>query len=549
MVNLSNIRVAFGERLVFRNGDFLLRPGDRVGLVGPNGAGKTTLFKVICGLEQPDAGTVSMDPGTVIGYFSQEVGEMSGRSALQEVVAGSGRVFDVGREMAELEHRMSDAAGPGLTDAEMDRYGELQMEFQRRNGYDLDNRAEAILGGLGIGKYRFHQPVETFSGGWKMRIALARILLLDPDVLLMDEPTNHLDLESILWLEEWLSTFKGDLVMTSHDREFMTRICSRTVEVAYGAITTYSGDYDFYERERAMRREQLVASQKRQAAMLAKEEEFIARFGARASHAAQVQSRVKTIEKIERIVIPPDPKEMKVRFAPVGRTGEVVVRMDNLAKTWEGVDGARVPVFHGLTGVVKRLDKIALTGVNGAGKSTLLKVITGQTDPTAGTCALGSGVKVGYFSQYSSDILVPSRTVFQEVEERLPLASEGAIKNILGAFQFHGDDTDKKVAVLSGGEKSRVMLACILALPVNFLVLDEPTNHLDIASREVLLEALREFDGTLMIVSHDRYFLRHLTNRVFEIDHGSLNVYEGGYGEYLAHLDRRAGQRQGDLSG
>ena len=536
MLNLSNIRVAFGERVIFRNGDFLLRPGDRVGLVGPNGAGKTTLFKVICGLEQPDEGAVSMDPGTVVGYFSQEVGEMSGRSALQEVVAGAGRVFDIGREMAELEHRMSDADGPGLTDVEMDRYGELQMEFQRRNGYDLESRAQAILGGLGIGKDRFPQPVESFSGGWKMRIALARILLLDPDVLLMDEPTNHLDLESILWLEEWLSAFKGDLLMTSHDREFMTRVCSRTVEVAYGAITTYAGDYDFYERERAMRREQLVASQKRQAAMLAKEEEFIARFGARASHAAQVQSRVKTIEKIERIVIPPDPREMKVRFASVGRSGDVVVRMDNLAKTWEGVDGARIPVFHGLTGVVKRLDKVALTGVNGAGKSTLLKVITGQTEPTAGTCTLGSGVKVGYFSQYSSDILVPSRTVFQEVEERLPLASEGAIKNILGAFQFHGDDTDQKVAVLSGGEKSRVMLACILALPVNFLVLDEPTNHLDIASREVLLEALREFDGTLMIVSHDRWFLRHLTNRVFEIDHGSLRIYAGGYGEYLAHL-------------
>jgi ATP-binding cassette subfamily F protein 3 len=533
MVNLANIRVAFGERVIFRNGDFLLRPGDRVGLVGPNGAGKTTLFMVICGIEKPDEGTVSMDPGTVIGYFSQDVGEMSGRSALQEVLAGAGRVFEVGSVMAEFEHRMSDADGPGLTDTEMNRYGELQMEFQWRNGYELENRAEAILTGLGIGKDRFHLPVESFSGGWKMRIALARILLLDPDVLLMDEPTNHLDLESILWLEEWLTSFKGDLVMTSHDREFMTRICSRTVEVDSGAITMYAGDYDFYVRERAMRREQLIASQKRQAAMLAKEEEFIARFGARASHAAQVQSRVKTIEKIERIVIPPDPKEMKVRFAPVGRSGDVVVKMEGLSKTWELPDGGRLPVFHGLTGVVKRRDKIALTGVNGAGKSTLLKVITGQAEASGGACTLGSGVKTGYFSQYSSDILVPSRTVFQEVEERLPKASEGAIKNILGAFQFSGDDVDKKVAVLSGGEKSRVMLACILALPVNFLVLDEPTNHLDIAGREVLLEALREFDGTLMIVSHDRYFLRHLSNRVFEIDHGSLRVYEGGYGEYL----------------
>jgi ATP-binding cassette subfamily F protein 3 len=534
MVNMSNIRVAFGDRVIFDNGDFLLRPGDKVGLVGPNGAGKTTLFKVICGLEEPDAGTVSMDPGTVVGYFSQEVGEMSGRSALDEVLAGAGRVYGISREMAELEHRMSDAQGPGLTDAEMNRYGELQMEFQRRNGYELENRAEAILTGLGIGPDRFREPVESFSGGWKMRIALARILLLDPDVLLMDEPTNHLDLESIVWLEEWLSSFKGDLVMTSHDREFMTRICSRTIEVDSGAITTYPGDYEFYLKERALRREQLVASQKRQAAMLAKEERFISRFGAQASHAAQVQSRVKTIEKIERIVIPPDPKEMKVRFAPVGRSGDIVARMDDLSKTWPRADGSDHPVFHGLTGVVKRKDKIAVTGVNGAGKSTLLKIITGQAEPSGGSCTLGAGVRTGYFSQYSSDILVPGRTIFQEVAERMPKAGEGTIKNVLGAFQFSGDDVDKRVAVLSGGEKSRVMLACILAQPVNFLVLDEPTNHLDIASREVLLEALREFEGTLMLVSHDRWFLRHLSNRVFEIDHGSLRVYEGGYGEYLS---------------
>jgi ATP-binding cassette subfamily F protein 3 len=533
MVNLSHIRVAYGERIIFNNGDFLLRPGDKVGLVGPNGAGKTTLFKVICGIEKPDEGTVSMDPGTVVGYFSQEVGEMSGRSAREEVLAGAGRVFETGREMAALEHRMSDADGPGLTDSEMDGYGALQMEFQRADGYDLENRAEAILTGLGIGKDRFHLPVESFSGGWKMRIALARILLLNPDVLLMDEPTNHLDLESIVWLEEWLASFKGDLVMTSHDREFMTRVCRRTVEVMAGAITTYAGDYDFYVRECAVRREQLIASQKRQAAMLAKEETFISRFRAQAAHAAQVQSRVKTIEKIERIVIPPDPKEMRVRFPPVARSGDIVVRMENLSKAWPLPDGRVQPVFHGLTGVVKRLDKVALTGINGAGKSTLLKIVTGQTEASGGTCTIGAGVKIGYFSQYSSDILIPKRTVYQEVEERLPKAGEGAIKNILGAFQFRGDDIDKRVAVLSGGEKSRVMLACILALPVNFLVLDEPTNHLDIASREVLLDALKEFGGTLMIVSHDRYFLRHLTNRVFEIDHGALKVYEGGYGEYF----------------
>ena len=314
MVNLSNIRVAYGERVIFNNGDFLLRPGDKVGLVGPNGAGKTTLFKVICGVEKPDEGTVSMDPGTVVGYFSQEVGEMSGRSALEEVLAGAGRIYELGREISVLEHRMSDADGPGLSDAEMSRYGALQMEFQRGNGYDLENRAQAILTGLGIGKDRFHLPVESFSGGWKMRIALARILLLDPDVLLMDEPTNHLDLESIVWLEEWLASYRGDLVMTS--------ICSRTVEVAAGAA------------HRVPEAQGGHAGQGRGV--------FIARFGARASHAAQVQSRVKTIEKIERIAIPPDPKEMKVRFAPVARSGDIVVRMEDLSKAWPLPDGS----FH-----------------------------------------------------------------------------------------------------------------------------------------------------------------------------------------------------------
>jgi ATP-binding cassette subfamily F protein 3 len=538
LINLSGITVAYGGHVVIQNGDFLVRPGDRIGLVGPNGAGKTTLFRILAGEERPDAGTIAIDPGTVIGYFSQDVGEMSGRSALQEVVAGAGNIWQIGLQLAEYERRMADPDGGGLTDAEMDRYGELLSEFLHRDGYDLENRAQTILTGLGIGPDRWDLPVESFSGGWKMRIALARILALNPDVLLMDEPTNHLDVESIVWVEAWLKSFPGDLVMTSHDREFMTRICTRTVEVAAGAITTYSGDYDFYLRERDIRREQLLASARRQQAMLAKEEEFIARFAARASHAAQVQSRVKTIEKIERIEVPPDPRAMKVQFVPCPRSGDQVVVMKDLAKTWPRPDGGLTPVFSGLNGIVGRGDRVVLTGVNGAGKSTLLKVICGQTPPTRGECDVGDSVRIGYFSQYSSDVLRPDRTIFQEVEERLPLAGVGTIKNLLGAFQFSGDDTDKKVCVLSGGEKSRVMLACVLAVPVNFLVLDEPTNHLDIQSREVLLQALREFDGTVMIVSHDRYFLRHLATRVFEIDHGSLTVYEGDYAYYLGKTGR-----------
>jgi len=534
VTKLSNIRLAYGERVIFDRGELLVRPGDRIGLVGPNGAGKTSLFRIIAGLERPDAGEVSMDPGTVVGYFSQEVGEMSGRSALDEVMAGAGRVFELKSELESLEHRM----GEGLAEAEMERYGELQSEFLHRGGYELETRARVILAGLGIAEGRQLEAVENFSGGWKMRIALARILLLDPGLLLMDEPTNHLDLESIIWLEAWLKLFKGDLVMTSHDREFMTRVCSLTVEVANGAISSYSGDYGFYERERAVRREQLLASFKRQEAMLAKEEEFIARFAARASHAAQVQSRVKTIEKIERIVVPADPKAMRVRFESVPRSGDLVVAMEGLGKDWKLADGSSLRVFSGVTGRVARGDKIALTGVNGAGKSTLLKVITGQTQASEGSAALGPSVRCGYFSQYSSDVLRPASTILEELSERLPKAGEGQIKNMLGAFQFSGDDADKRVSVLSGGEKSRVMLALILAEGVNFLVLDEPTNHLDIASREVLLDALRGFEGTVLIVSHDRFFLRALANRVFELDRGSLSVYEGDYGYYLDKSER-----------
>jgi len=533
MVNLSNIKLAYGERTIFRNGTFLVRPNDKIGLVGPNGSGKTSLFRIISGEEHPDEGTVSVESGKSVGYFSQDVGEMKGHSALTEVLKGAGDIFSIGEELTELEQKMCEPMDDEAMDKLMTRYGELQMRYQNGGGYTLENDGQTILNGLGIGGDRWNDPVESFSGGWKMRIALARILLQNPDILLIDEPTNHLDVETIVWLEQWLKEFKGSLVMTSHDREFMTRICNRTIEIASGEITMYSGDYDFYMRERVIRREQLVASKKKQDAMLAKDEEFIARFAARASHAAQVQSRVKKIEKIERVVIPPEPKVMKIRLKELKRSGDIVVSMENLGKKWKLSNGEDLSVFHGITGTIERTDKIALTGVNGAGKSTLLKVISEQTDATEGSCSLGGSVSMGYFSQYSSDLLNPDNTIFEEVAARLPDETMGSIKNLLGAFQFSGDDTDKKIGILSGGEKSRVILACLMAQPLNFLIFDEPTNHLDIASREVLLEALQEYEGTLIIVSHDRYFLKHLVNRVFEIDHGKMNVFEGDYDYYL----------------
>ncbi len=538
MVNLSNIKVAYGNRILFKNSGFLIRPGDKIGLVGPNGSGKTTIFRLIANEESPDEGSVTVDPGIVVGYFSQDVGEMSGHSVLNEVLAGAGRVFEASIEMTKMEHLMSDQkAMSALTDDEMgkfmDHYGEIQSEFQNLGGYELEDNAKAILDGLGIPEERQNQKVETFSGGWKMRIALARILVLNPNVLLIDEPTNHLDIETIIWLEEWLKSFKGAVMMTSHDRDFMTRICNRTIEVAGENIFTYSGDYDFYLQESKIRREQLIAGQRRQQAMLAKEEEFIARFAARASHAAQVQSRVKMLEKVERIIIPPDPKKIKLKLNPITRGGDIVVTLDNLAKEWPLPDGSTHPVFSGISGIIERGNKIALTGINGAGKSTLLKVIAEQTEATAGISTIGASINLGYFSQYSSDMLNLNSSIYEEVAARLPNETIGYIKNLLGSFQFSGDDVEKKISVLSGGEKSRVMIACLLAEPVNFLVLDEPTNHLDIASREVLLEALQDFKGTVIIVSHDRYFLRNVVNRVFEIDHGAMKIFEGDYNYYL----------------
>jgi ATP-binding cassette subfamily F protein 3 len=536
MIHLTNISKHYGQKVLYKEASFQVRPGDKIGLVGPNGAGKTTIFRIITHEEGVDGGDVNVEAKLVIGYFSQDVGDMRGRSALEEVKAGAGKVSDIGVKIAEIEHKLQDSAVNPLSDEEMaailEQYGELQLEFEQRGGYDVDSRAKAILTGLGIGPLDYDRPVETFSGGWKMRIALAKILALNPDVLLMDEPTNHLDLESIVWLEEWMKSFKGSLVMTSHDREFMNRIVTRIVEVANKAITTYSGNYDFYLREREIRRDQLNAAHRKQNDMLAKEEEFIARFAARASHAAQVQSRVKKLEKIERIEIPADEKTMQFNFPTPPRSGNDVVKLEKVAKVYTREDGTPKPVFKGVSGTVSRLDKVAVVGINGAGKSTLLKAIAGHTDATEGSVTVGASVKLGYFSQHSLDVLNSDKTVYDEIYDRIPEATIGYVRNLLGAFLFSGDDIYKKISVLSGGEKSRVVLATLLCNPVNFLILDEPTNHLDIGSREVLMKAIQDFEGTVMIVSHDRHFLKSIANRVFEVDRGEMRIYEGDYQHY-----------------
>jgi ATP-binding cassette subfamily F protein 3 len=535
MIHLTGISKGFGEKTLYRDGNFQIRKGDKIGLVGPNGAGKSTIFRIIAGQEGVDEGSVSIADKCVVGYFSQDIHEMSGRSALEEVMAGSGKVTELSLELKKMERQLENATE--LSDDAMqtllERYGEVQAEFEVRGGYDLEPRAKEVLTGLGILPEDHDRPIEQFSGGWKMRIMLAKILVLNPDVLLADEPTNHLDMESIIWLEQWLVNFKGAVVMTSHDRIFMNRIVNRIVEVANKSITCYTGNYDFYIKERAIRREQLIAAHARQADMLAKEEEFIARFAARASHAAQVQSRVKKLEKIDRIEIPPEDAAMQFEFPKAARGGDEVVKLENLKKVWTTPEGKEKVVFSGASALVRRGDRVAVVGVNGAGKSTLLKVITEQTEATEGRATVGASINVGYFAQSSIDILSPEKTIYDEVHDRIPHSTIGFVRNLLGAFLFSGDDANKPVRVLSGGEKSRVVLATILAHPVNFLVLDEPTNHLDISSREVLLDGLKRFDGTVMLVSHDRFFLSQLATRVFEVDKNEIRVYEGGFDYYL----------------
>jgi ATP-binding cassette subfamily F protein 3 len=534
MIHFNNITRQHGTQVLFRDASFQILPNARTGLVGPNGAGKTTVFRLLTLEEQPDKGEVSKAGQTVIGYFSQEIGEMRGRSALAEVMAASARTVELGEQMREMETAMGEPLAPAALDALLARYGTVVEEFEHRGGYDLEARAQAVLTGLGIGPADYDRPVESFSGGWKMRIGLARILTINPDVLLLDEPTNHLDLESIVWLENWLAAdFKGALLMTCHDRDFMNRLVGRIVEVANQGITTYNGNYDFYLREREIRREQLLASHRRQQEMLAKEEDFIARFAARASHAAQVQSRVKKIEKIERIELPPEQRLVKFDFPETPRSGDDVLCLDKLGKVWPLPAGGEKSLFGGVSGMIRRQEKIAVVGINGAGKSSFLKVLAGLTAPSSGAVTMGASVCPGYFSQHAMEVLDPKLTVFETVQGVLPMANVGALRNLLAAFLFRGDEVDKRVANLSGGEKSRLVLATLLARPINLLILDEPTNHLDIQSRETLLEALRKFAGTVVLVSHDRHFLRALVNRVFEIDHGALRIYEGDYPYYL----------------
>jgi ATP-binding cassette, subfamily F, member 3 len=530
MLTVSNLSKSYGGQVLYSQGSFFIGPGEKVGLVGPNGAGKTSLFRLIMGEEKPDSGTIDHPKSLRICYFSQKVGEMKGRSALEEVIHGNERLGYLRLEIAKIEKLLEEGE---YSDELLEKLGDFQTEFEKLGGYDIEYQAREVLTGLGIGPSEHDRPVESFSGGWKMRIALAKVIAQRPEMVFMDEPTNYLDLESIIWLEGWLKNFKGAVLMTSHDRDFMNGLVKKIIEVNHRSLTVYSGNYDYYEKERDLRREQLIASAQRQDAMLKKEEEFIAKFAARASHAAQVQSRVKKLDKIERIEVISDDEAINFEFPKPPRSGNDVVKLEDVGKVFVNNDGIEKKVLSQVTGIVRRLDRVAVVGVNGAGKSTLLKIINGMIPASFGSSTLGANVQVGYFSQYSMDVLNPEKTIFEEVRDRVKDKSDGYLRNLLAAFLFRGDDVEKKVSVLSGGEKSRLILATILSNPVNLLILDEPTNHLDIKSREVLTKALSEFDGTLLMVSHDRHFLKQLTTQVAEVGQGGVRFYPGPYSEYL----------------
>ncbi len=528
MIRIENISKQNSHRILFIEASAALNRGESVGLVGPNGAGKTTLFRMITGRELPDEGQVSVDKGVTIGYFNQDVGEMEGRSAVAEVMEGAGPVSAVAAELRELEAAMSDPDQADRMDEIIERYGEVQARYEELDGYALEGRAREVLAGLSFSQEMMDGDVGALSGGWKMRVALARILLMRPDVMLLDEPSNHLDLESLIWLEAFLKGYEGALLMTSHDREFMNRIVTKIIEIDAGNLTSYSGDYEFYEQQRAQNEKQQQAQFERQQAMLAKEIKFIERFKARASHASQVQSRVKKLEKIDRVEPPKRRQTVAFEFQPAPRSGEDVAVLKNVHKKY----GSR-SIYEGLDFMVRRRERWCIMGINGAGKSTLLKLVAGAAEPDEGSVNLGASVKLGYFAQHAMDLLDGERTVFQQLEHDFPQAGQGSLRALAGCFGFSGDDVEKKCRVLSGGEKARLVMAIMLFDPPNLLVLDEPTNHLDLDTKEMLIQALSHYEGTMLFVSHDRHFLAALSNRVLELTPEGIHQYTGGYTEYV----------------
>ena len=545
MIAFNNVSKQYGRQILFVEASFQLNSGEKAGLVGPNGAGKTTLFRMIVGEESPDEGDVSVPRRVSIGYFRQDIGEMAGRTVLDEAIAGSGDLGDLHHELKDLEHALADSERADEMESILERFGQVQDAYQQRGGYDLEARAREVLHALGFDDAQVDGDVGALSGGWKMRVGMARVLLGRPDVLLMDEPTNHLDIESILWLERFIRDYPGAVLMTCHDKDFMNRVVDRIVEIDGGEFTSYSGDYDHYVREREIAETNREAAYARQQSMLAKERRFIERFAAHAAKAAQVQSRVKKLEKIEKVELPRRRKVVRFEFRQPPRSGDDVAELRGITKAY----GERV-VYDGLDFRIRRTERWCVMGRNGAGKTTLLKLVAGLLAPDAGSVRLGAGLKVGYFSQQALDLLDPTLSVFEQIQNDFPAEGQGALRNLLGAFQFSGSDVDKPVRVLSGGEKSRLVLARMLFDPPNFVILDEPTNHLDLETKEMLVASLSQFEGTMLFVSHDRTFLKGLSNRVLELRPGdgigmkAQPPFEYG-GSYVEFVERTGNEAAG----
>ncbi len=534
MVELINVTMQYGSQVLFLEASLKLNPGEKVGLVGPNGAGKTTIFRLLMGEERPDEGSVERPRRLSVGYFRQDFADWRDASVLAETMAGAGDVAGLAQSLAALEARLEDVDAPDY-DSVLERYGDVQARFADAGGYDLEARARAVLAGLGFSQSEMEGAIGALSGGWRMRVQLARLLLARPELLLLDEPTNYLDIESIVWLEGWLRDYPGAVLMTCHDRDVMNRVVGRIVEIDGGRLRSYTGDYDAYERARALDAAQREAEYAKQQAMLERDLRFIERFKKQPSKASQVQSRAKKLEKIERIAPPKRLVERTFDFRRPERSGNDVIALKGVTKRY----GGRA-VHDSVDMMVRRGERWAIMGENGAGKTTLLKMMAGALAPDAGEVAIGASVTLGYFAQHQVEQLDVERTILEDLEGSFPRAGQAVLRQLAGAFGFSGDDVDKTIVVLSGGEKARLALAKMLFHTPNLLVLDEPTNHLDLTTKRALVRALDAYDGTMVFVSHDRAFLRALSTRVVELTPEGPRVYAGTYDSYVQAVGREA---------
>jgi ATPase subunit of ABC transporter with duplicated ATPase domains len=529
MLSITGLDFRYGSQILFREAGLKVEKGWKVGLIGPNGSGKSTLFRLVCGIDRPEAGEIGLPTGTRLGYFDQKVGEMSGCSAVEQAVRCAGRVSELRRVLEGLEHDLGDPDKADDMDRILARYSELQAEFQALGGYDLEPRAREVLAGLGFSTERMEGDVGLLSGGWKMRVALAGILVQQPDVLLLDEPTNHLDLESILWLEGFIADYRGTVLMTCHDHEFMNRVVDRIVEIDEGRLRVFPGDYDFYLAQRALEDSQRNAAFEKQQAHIDREMKWINSFRAKARSAGQAQSRLKRLEKLDKLE-PPRSRRKRVvfRIPQVPRSGDDVFVARSLGKAF----GDNL-VFLDLHCHVRRGERWAVMGVNGAGKTTLLRIVRGELGADDGECKIGASLTSGYFAQHTTELLHPDQTVLGTMTAEFPAAAIGSLRKCLAGFGFEEHDLDKSTSWLSGGEKARLVLARMLYDPPNFLILDEPTNHLDVESRQALVDALASYDGTMIFVSHDRHFLEAVATKVLELEDGAGTVWHGGYRDYV----------------